>query len=104
MRLYKQTRVAYYDTLVCMEIPMLKMVLKDKEGKPPRTILLGLSHVNLDRLKQGYPIRFDSGDIELSPGTEFIIYCGKTEQSMADDMKEFIGPETKVFISPKLTK
>jgi hypothetical protein len=45
---------------------MLKMVLKDKEGKPPRTILLGLSHVNLDRLKQGYPIRFDSGDIELS--------------------------------------
>lgn len=81
---------------------MLKLVLKDTEGKPPRTIVLGLSHKNLDMLKKNYPIRFDSGEIGLPPGTEILIFAGDTEQSMADGLEKFIGPKTKVSISPKL--
>jgi len=81
---------------------MLKAVLKGQEGKPPRTVLLGLSYENLDRLKKGMPIRFDSGEIGLTPGTEFLIFAGRTEQSMAADLEEMIGPHTEVRISPKL--
>lgn len=81
---------------------MLKLVLKDTDDKPPRTIILGLSHKNLDMLKKNYPIRFDSSEIGLPPGTEILIFAGDTEQSMAQSVEKFVGPKTKVYVSPKL--
>jgi hypothetical protein len=58
-------------------------------------IILGLSHVNLARLKDGRPIAFDGAEIGI-PGTQIVIFAGETEQSMVSQMQEFIGPHTKV--------
>lgn len=63
---------------------MIKASAKDpKTGK--NVMILGLSEMNIEKLKNGYPIRFDSDNFGV-PGKVFIFY-GKTEQSMFDDLK-----------------
>lgn len=60
----------------------------------------GLSERNLYRLRKGEPIRID---LTLMGGTgEVLIFYGRTEQDMGRDLAEFIGPETKVNIDPRL--
>lgn len=73
-----------------------------KDGKPFHLILLGLSHGNLRLLKEGKPIDMDGTEIGLPEGTRIFIFSGETEQAMARELAEFIGPETEVHISPKL--
>ena len=81
---------------------MLKMTLRaETKGKPVRLVVLGLSHGNLDRLRQGHPITVDGGEVGL-PGVELLIFSGETEQSMAREVAEFIGPETATKIDPRL--
>lgn len=65
-------------------------------------LILGLSHENLTRLKSEKPIAF-RGDTVGLPGIEILIFAGETEQSMARDMAEFVGPNTRVSISKRVT-
>jgi hypothetical protein len=61
----------------------------------------GLSERNLYRLRKGEPIRIDLA--QMGSTGEVLIFYGRTELDMAQDLAEFIGPETKVNIDPKLT-
>lgn len=81
---------------------MLKMVAyASRDGKPLTVIMLGLSHRNLDELKKGHPIIVKGADVH-APGYEIIIFSGETEQAMAREVHELIGPETKTSIDPRL--
>ena len=84
---------------------MLKMyAIGERDGKPMRLVILGLSHRNLDELykKKGRPIKIKGSDIGLEDNVEIFIFGGKDEQTMQHDFMEFVGPETKVHIDPKL--
>lgn len=81
---------------------MLKMHAGgDKDGKPFRLVILGLSHMNLAKLKEGRPIDIDGTEVGLPVGTRIVIFAGETEQKMARDMESLIGLDTKVFIDPR---
>jgi hypothetical protein len=84
---------------------MLKMYAKGtRDGKPILLIVLGLSHKNLDELykKKGRPITFKGSTVGLGDDIEFLIFGGKDERTMQHDFTELIGPETEVYIDPKL--
>jgi hypothetical protein len=72
------------------------------DGKPFHLVILGLSHMNLARLKEGKPIDIDATDVGLPEGTRIMIFSGETEQSMARELQALIGPDTKVHIDPRL--
>lgn len=63
-------------------------------------VLLGLSHRNLDRLRNGEPIKINGGDLGLK--ADIVIFAGKTEQTMHAELEDLIGPDTKVHIDPRL--
>jgi len=83
---------------------MLKMMGKGKteSGKPVTLVLFGLSYKNLDKLKEGLPIKFNGATAGLSDEYEFLIFAGETEQTMARDVAAHVGPETEVKIDPRL--
>ena len=54
-------------------------MLKASAGK---TVILGLSHENLKRLKKGNPIKLNLSEMGFDD-QEIIIMSGATEQSMA---------------------
>lgn len=70
---------------------MLKAVA---HGDDHELIVLGLSDENIKRLKNNQPITFDLDQLGIK-GIRIFIFAGETEESMAEDMKEFIGPKTK---------
>lgn len=77
---------------------MLKLTYQATPGIT--SYAFGLSKRNIQLLKQGRPI-----NVDLAPmgGTgSVMIFYGKTEQDMARDLAEFVGPETKVSIDPSL--
>lgn len=81
---------------------MLKMAAKgQKGGKPLQIVVLGLSHVNLDRLKAGEPIVVNAAELGL-PDTEIFIFSGRDEMTMAREVEELIGPSTRTTIDPRL--
>ena len=81
---------------------MLKMVGEATRGsRPIRLVVLGLSHQNLARLKAHQPIAFPGEDVGL-PDMEFVIFSGETEQSMAREMADLVGPNTNVSTDPRL--
>jgi hypothetical protein len=80
---------------------MLKMVGAGKRGdKNIQVVMLGLSHINLDRLREGQPIRFAGEDVGI-PAAEFVIFAGVDERTMQRDLSELIGPRTRVKIDPR---
>jgi hypothetical protein len=79
---------------------MLKMMAagKDPETRQPVTIVVfGLSHKNLDKLKDGWPIKIDGDELNL-PGFKFFIFTGPTEDLMMEEVQDMIGPETEIRI------
>ena len=68
-----------------------------------RTVILGLSHANLDRLRadglQG-AIRVLGKDIGAD--IDIFITAAETEQAMLEAFHDNIGPETKVNIDKRL--
>lgn len=64
-------------------------------GKDKKVIGLGLSAKNVELLKEGKPIVVKGEEIGL-PRVEIFIFYGETEESMKEDLKGFIGPETVV--------
>lgn len=82
---------------------MLKMVGRgERDGCEIKLVVLGLSSTNRNRLQEGKPIIFLGEEVEI-PGVEFIIFAGETEQSMARDLAELIGPNTKTEIDPRVS-
>lgn len=82
---------------------MLKMGGRGiKNGKPVELMLIGLSHRNLEKLKEGQPIECSAADFGCSGNIQIVIFSGATEQQMARDMHELIGPKTEVRIDPRL--
>lgn len=63
-------------------------------------ILLGLSHQNLDRLRQGKPIKIAGRDLGITG--DIVIFSGETEQSMSWELREAISPDTEIHIDSKL--
>lgn len=81
---------------------MLKIAARgQKGGKPVKLVVLGLSHANLARLKEGQPISFDGAEVNL-PGVEVMIFAGETEQMMVRDVADLVGPNTVTKINPRL--
>lgn len=54
---------------------------------------LGLSHENLKRLKDNQPIRFKGEPLGLE-GIDILIFAGKTETSMAQELDPAITAKT----------
>jgi hypothetical protein len=82
---------------------MLKIYANgEKDGKQIKLVVLGLSYVNLDRLRQGQPIKFNGATVGLDNNIEFMIFSGQSEQTMQREFHELIGPDTKVSIDPSL--
>lgn len=82
---------------------MLKMGGRgEKNGKPVELMIIGLSHRNLAELKQGHPIKCSVSDFGCSGDIEVLIFSGVSEQAMAREFAELVGPETEVSIDPRL--
>jgi hypothetical protein len=62
---------------------------------PAPIAFLGLSEANLERLKDGHPVRVARSD-DLGLAVELVIYYGKTEVEMAAELEEagFMPPGT----------
>ncbi len=73
--------------------------------KTGRKILgFGLSEGNVERLKLDTPIKVNLSEMHPALDVDFVIIYGKTEQDMADILKEhgLITAETIVHVDPKL--
>jgi hypothetical protein len=83
---------------------MLKMMGKgtNEDGKPLTLIVFGLSDMNLVKLREGKPIKFNGATCGLSEEIEFVIFNGTDERTMQRDFESFVGPETKLRIDPRL--
>lgn len=66
-----------------------------------RQVVLGLSDMNLQKLKEGLPIKINLKDLDMQD-IEIFIFAGKDEHTMAEQFKDGIGPKTTVKIDPKL--
>ncbi|MGC3945292.1 MAG: hypothetical protein QM762_12400 [Chryseolinea sp.] len=61
--------------------------LKDK------TIVLGLSETNIQKLKQDLPIKFNLKELGLTDH-DVVIFYGKSESDMINVLYPHIGPDT----------
>lgn len=77
---------------------MLKFSYTNKDGIT--SYGFGLSERNVKLLKEGKPIVIDLA--QMGGQGKILIFYGKTEQAMGRDIAEFIGPDTKVNIDPRL--
>jgi hypothetical protein len=66
-------------------------MIKLRAGK---LVMFGLSEMNLQKLREGKPIKINMGDLDLEG--EVVIFYGKTEADMERELSSLIGPETKV--------
>ena len=71
---------------------MIKAKSKVKDGKD--ILVLGLSELNITKLKEGQPIKID--DKRFFDGVILITY-GKTEERIAADLSQFITKDTDVL-------
>ena len=80
---------------------MIKASATGRDGKS--YLIVGLSYANLDKLRadgtSGF-IKINGAEMNLA--VDVIITAGETEASLAHDLEQFIGPDTKVHISEKL--
>jgi hypothetical protein len=80
---------------------MIKATATGKDGRS--YLLVGLSHANLDRLRADGTSGFIKiVGAEMGLPVDVIITAGETEASLASDLAELIGPDTKVHVSEKL--
>lgn len=56
---------------------------------------IGLSYVNLDRLRDNRPIRFKGEDLDLD-GVDILLFAGATEDSMAKQMDPLLTAATVI--------
>jgi hypothetical protein len=78
---------------------MVKFALTTPDGRP--VLGLGLSAQNVKRLKAGQPIRIDGPASGLPFAGEILIFYGRTEHDMLEELSQHIGPDTQVTIDPR---
>lgn len=61
-----------------------------------RTIGIGLSQENVNRLKKGLPIHVHFSELNLPDNYELFLFYGKTEEIMKKQLENHIGPDTVV--------
>lgn len=66
-----------------------------------KVVGLGLSRRNCEKLLDKQPIRVALKDLNLDTDIEILLLAGETEQQIASDLREFIGPQTKVHSEDK---
>jgi len=71
---------------------MLKFSGRKNDGG--RIVGLGLSDGNLQRLREGKPILFNLATLGLMD-CDVLIFWGATEELMAEQMAQLVGPDTK---------
>jgi hypothetical protein len=79
---------------------MIKFIFDDNRGR--KHLGLGISRENVNRLTAGKPIRVNLEDLGITVDGAVMIYFGETEQELTQAVAEFIGPETKVNIDPRM--
>lgn len=72
---------------------MIKFTATSGDGR--QILGIGLSHVNLERLKDNQPIRFKGEDVGL-PDIDVLIFAGETEESMAKQMDPLLTAATVI--------
>lgn len=78
---------------------MIKFSATTPDGRP--AIGLGLSAHNFKRLKAGQPIFIDGAKEGLPFAGEIVIFYGRSEHDMLEDLSRHIGPDTQVTIDPR---
>lgn len=76
------------------------MIKFTASGKGVTTIGLGLVEGNVERMRAGQPVYVrlsEMGFVGAMGATTICIFLGKTEQELAETLKEFIGPETAIL-------
>jgi hypothetical protein len=82
---------------------MLKMGGRGEvNGKPVELMIIGLSYRNLKELRAGHPLKCRASDFGCTGDIEILIFSGATEQAMAREMAEMVGPDTHTEIDPRL--
>jgi hypothetical protein len=81
---------------------MVKFVFDTSDGRS--NLGLGVTRENVYRLIQGKPIRVSLPEMRagLAIDGDVMIYFGETERDLQQAVAEFIGPETKVTVDPRL--
>ena len=64
-------------------------------GDDKRLLGIGLSHTNLERLKEGKPININGQSVGIG-GMDVLIFAGKDEATMASQLNEMITAETVI--------
>lgn len=62
-------------------------------------LVMGITAGNVDRLKQGQPIAFNTADLHIAPGetvSHVTLFYAETEAELARVVRTLIGPETVV--------
>lgn len=83
---------------------MIKFVSDSNDGRVH--LGLGISRGNVDRLIAGQPIRVSLQEMQegLAINGDIMIFFAETERELQQAIAEFIGPETKVKIDPRLKR
>ena len=73
---------------------MIKFIVEKDQKK---LIGFGLTKGNLELLMKGKPIWIALEQLGVPGGYEIVIYYGRTEQKLMDDLKEMIGDDTIIY-------
>jgi hypothetical protein len=78
---------------------MIRATLIDQEDPSKRTILLGLTAGNIDRLVKGEPIHCTGESVNI-PGTDVLIMYGDTPAEVVAELKKHfeLPPADKIHI------
>lgn len=63
---------------------MIRAASRKQTGEP--VILLGVTEENVNRLKEGKPIRVDLAQFEVGLEGDLVILYGKTHRAVVDDL------------------
>lgn len=72
----------------------------------PPIVMLGITAINVEKLKQGKPIRITAvthpSAKDIIKNIQIVIFYGETEEKIKEDVMKagFIGEETKVIDTP----
>lgn len=78
------------------------MIKFTASGPSGRTLIgLGLSARNIERMKAGKLIHLNLEELNLHWKADIMLLYGETEQEIATELKEFIGPDTIVHHNEK---
>lgn len=74
------------------------------EGTKGKVLILGLSQLNIDKLKAGLPIHFRLDELGI-PGWSVAMLFGDTEEQIVADLKKIgMNVEAEVRVEDKRTK